>query len=106
KHQVNYIVSKQRCLSCIDDETSDTCVACDERKHVFEGENSLDEFCKYVFSWKKKKFNVTAIAHNSSGFNYIIKNNLTKKHVNERNEIIPSFKFKNIVDFLSPLKSD
>ena len=38
-------------------------------------------------------------------FNYIIESHLTKKHVNERNEIIPSFQFKNVVDFLSPLNT-
>src|SRR5262249_1386886 len=71
EHQGNYAVAKQRSEKCICPEydNNERCDFCGIRKHVFTGEDALGLFCEYVFSLNlNSKLEVTAIAHNSSGY--------------------------------------
>jgi hypothetical protein len=69
EHVVNYAVVKQRCADCISINNIEHCGTCGVRKHIYSGKDTLDEFCNYVFKLQaSNKFVVTAIAHNSSGY--------------------------------------
>src|SRR5271170_7216804 len=69
EHQVNFVVSKQQCGDCIDNDELKQCESCGTRKNVFHGESALQEFVNFVFTLNSRNlFEITAIAHNSSGY--------------------------------------
>jgi G:T-mismatch repair DNA endonuclease (very short patch repair protein) len=69
EHRVNFVVAKQRCYDCMYIKRLKECPTCGERKHIFSGENSLTEFNQYMLELNASGlFEITAIAHNSSGY--------------------------------------
>ena len=69
EHIVNYVVTKQRCEQCMECDDLVECSSCGVRKHYFESDSALQEFCEYVFTLNSLgKFEIRAVAHNSSGY--------------------------------------
>jgi len=69
EHQVNFAIMSRRCGECVDSVVDHSCQIClGPHKQEFSGENTLEEFCREIFSLAENGFQIYAIAHNSSGF--------------------------------------
>ena len=113
-HIPNYCIAHRACDLCIDKPLDFHCSTCSEfeegREVIFQGEETLSEFCNWLFSKQHK--GITAIAHNLKGYdgqfilNHIIKvglklpklimngNNIMKLELNGI-RLIDSFNFMN-----------
>jgi hypothetical protein len=60
--QVNYCVAQKACDQCKDGWSVDVlCGDCGEdRELIFEGEDTLDEFCRWLFQEKHKHYVVSS----------------------------------------------
>ena len=58
----------------------DPCMGCGNRKVIFHGQNTVREFCSWLFS--EQHINVTVIAHNARAYfiyNYLLTQSITPK---------------------------
>jgi len=67
QHKPNLCVAYRVCDSCGLEDIDKSCFRCDPKKHIFKGENCLNEFCDFMFN-DPKNINRTALAHNCKGF--------------------------------------
>ena len=69
-HIPNYCIAHRACEICILEPLDFHCTTCstfaEGREVVFQGENTLSEFCNWLFSNQHK--GITAIAHNFKGY--------------------------------------
>ena len=80
-HIPNYCIAHRACDLCIDKPLDFHCNTCSEfeegREVIFQGKETMSEFCNWLFSKQHK--GITAIAHNFKGYdgqfilNHIIK---------------------------------
>ena len=70
EHVPNYCVAERACDQCICQSVTNPCSHCDHvdgaRQVIFQGPDTLKEFCTWLFS--KSHAGATAIAHNSQGY--------------------------------------
>ena len=70
EHSPNYCIAHRACDLCIHKDLAFQCPTCSAhpggREICFEGENTLSDFCTWLFSKEHK--GVTAIAHNFKGY--------------------------------------
>jgi len=65
KHMVNFCVAQVTCDDCSENWTPQSyCSSCGNKELVFSGDETLDQFCKWLF----KQTYSTVFAHNMSGF--------------------------------------
>lgn len=98
KHHVNCCVAYRVCDTCKDKNTND-CDVCGKKMHIFMGENSLDEFGKFLFSAENR--GATALAHYSKGFD----SQFVLDYIHKQKTVVPNvvMKGKNILRFFSIL---
>ncbi len=68
KHLPNLCIAQKVCNLCERDPVDDhhpTCNQCKDRQKIFEGENTADDFCRWLFGGSNK--GCIAIAHNAKG---------------------------------------
>ena len=66
-HVVNLCVVQKACDICKDwPDIKEECTVCGERQKIFKGENSMEEFCKWLFRKEHKR--CVVLAHNMKGF--------------------------------------
>jgi len=63
EHRPNLCVVQKVCTLCMND---DDCEMCGERERVFKGDNTLDEFCQWLFS--EENYQSTVLCHNFQGY--------------------------------------
>jgi DNA polymerase type B, organellar and viral len=72
KHIPNLCVAFQKCKECPDlvnpEDIEITCVNCGARKHIFERENTLNDFLTYLLDLDEKFKKVIVIAHNTRAY--------------------------------------
>ena len=64
EHKPNLCVVQRVCTGCMDKETA--CNGCEKREYVFKGDNTLNDFCEWLFS--EKKYQATVLCHNFQGY--------------------------------------
>ncbi len=64
EHMPNLCVAQKLCTVCMDKEMA--CDSCGQRERVFAGDNTLDEFCQWLFS--EENYNTTVLCHNFQGY--------------------------------------
>jgi len=58
--QVNFCVAQRACEQCKDDWSADNpCASCGQREYIFEGEDTLDKFCEWLFCEEHKDCTVS-----------------------------------------------
>ena len=69
EHKPNLCVVHKVCTLCMDKEIE--CKNCCKREHVFSGENTLNDFCHWLFS--EENYSTTVLCHNFQGYDsYLI----------------------------------
>ncbi|XP_045168552.2 uncharacterized protein LOC123531553 [Mercenaria mercenaria] len=63
EHKPNLCVAQKVCTVCMD--KSDECENCGPRELIFSGENTLNEFCQWLFS--EDNYKATVLCHNFQG---------------------------------------
>ena len=68
EHHPNLCVAQKVCSKCMQSDVSQTstCVDCGSNQMMFDGSNTVDTFCKWLFSKANK--GATAICHNFKGY--------------------------------------
>jgi len=66
EHRPNLCVVRVICDDCRNRDFEGVCGRCGIPEHVFEGENCVNDFCRFLFN--KHMRNTIAIAHNAKGF--------------------------------------
>jgi len=91
RHKVNCCCVLRVCDTCKSTPDAESCPVCGaDRKLTFLGDNALDEFCNWLFV--KKHRGMTAIAHNSRGFDsqfvldYLHRQDLKKPKIGPKGE--------------------
>ena len=64
EHISNLCVAQKVCTLCMD--KTHVCELCGQREYIFAGENSLNDFCEWLFS--EENYNVTVLCHNFQGY--------------------------------------
>ena len=81
EHKPNLCVAQKVCTICMYTETE--CENCGQREFIFRGENTLNDFCHWLFS--EENFNTTVLCHNFQGYDsypivqYLYKNAIVPK---------------------------
>lgn len=108
EHKPNLCVAQKVCTACLDKE--DECKNCGPREMVFSGENTLTDFCQWLFS--EENYKATVLCHNFQGYDsypilqYLYSNAVQPKIVPSGAKImcltVPSCKIKMIdsINFL------
>ena len=65
-HVPYYCVAHRVCDVCINTPINEHCENCQDREFIFEGEDTLEKFCTWLF--KKRNKGYTAISHNFSNY--------------------------------------
>lgn len=65
-HTPNLVVVHKVCDACCDAATLGSCQYCNENRKVFKGDESIDQFCEWLFSKNNK--DAIAVAHNAKGY--------------------------------------
>ena len=64
EHKPNLCVAQKVCTVCMDND--EECENCGQREHVFRGENTLEEFCQWLFA--EDNYDSTVLCHNFQGY--------------------------------------
>jgi hypothetical protein len=81
EHRPNLCVVQKVCTICMDKDTE--CENCGKREHVFSGDDTVNEFCLWLFS--EENYNSTVLCHNFQGYDsypilqYLYKNAVVPK---------------------------
>lgn len=80
-HKPNLCVAEQMCYECIGQvDMSIPCGTCGVRQHVFEGDETLDDFMRYVVQPRTDFKKIVMVAHNMKSYDgqFILNHMLTK----------------------------
>jgi hypothetical protein len=64
EHKPNLCIAQKVCTLCMD--ANNLCDTCGVREHVFQGDNTVDTFCQWLFS--EENYDTTILCHNFQGY--------------------------------------
>ncbi|XP_052806406.1 uncharacterized protein LOC128235642 [Mya arenaria] len=64
EHKPNLCVAQKVCTLCMN--TEESCESCGQRERVFRGEQTVFDFCQWLFS--EENYNTTVLCHNFQGY--------------------------------------
>lgn len=64
EHKPNLCVAQKVCTACMDND--EECETCGQREYTFRGKNTLEEFCRWLFS--EDNYQATVLCHNFQGY--------------------------------------
>jgi len=66
EHRPNLCVAQKVCTECMATDTGEDCEQCGQKEYIFRGENTLEDFCTWLFS--EDNYQSTVLCHNFQGY--------------------------------------